>query len=425
MKNILKKENLKVLTTLFVSISFFFFSVQVDAASLYFYPSSGTYNIGDTIEVSVMVASAEDPVNAYSGLVSFSGQSLVAKSISTSDSVVDFWVQDPSFSNETGSISFDGVTFNPGFQGVGEKVISVVFEVVAAGTGSLKFSEASVLAHDGAGTNILSSVSPASFLVGEEAPVSVPEFTPEPEPVPSVVIDRVGLPVISSPSHPDPESWYDDNSPEFVWEVPKGVNAVRLVLDRSADFEPFVVYDPPVAEKHLKNIDDGVWYFMAQFKDATGWGEVGVFQVNIDTTPPEEFYIERVDMEDLVETRAAFEFKAKDSISGISYFEIWIDGERIGDWEDDGTGVYITPSLSSGEHEMKVLAYNYSGKSIERTSIFNMEEPREGITLHVGKMKVSHTVIIWLLLIFLLIFVSALVYIQYRERNLDSKHSKE
>ena len=140
-----------------------FFPVFANAATLYFYPSSGSYYIGNLISVGIYVSSPSEAMNAASGLIIFSTDKLEVVSLSKADSIFSLWVQEPTFSNSLGTINFEGVVFNPGFIGNSGKIITINFRVKKSGNGDLSFSSGSILANDGNGTNIISSTNTAQF----------------------------------------------------------------------------------------------------------------------------------------------------------------------------------------------------------------------------------------------------------------------
>lgn len=154
--------------------------VTIDAATLYLSPSSGSYNVGQTFQVSVLVSSPGQPVNAYSGTISFTQQNLAVVSLPQTDSIVSFWVQQPNFLNTTGQIIFEGVTFDPGFQGSSGRILTISFRAKAAGSVILSFTKSAVLAHDGKGTDILTSASGAQYNI-RVAEVEPSDLPPEPE----------------------------------------------------------------------------------------------------------------------------------------------------------------------------------------------------------------------------------------------------
>ena len=170
----------------------------VSAATLYFSPSSGEYTVGKTFSVSIYVSSADQAMNAASGVISFPSDKLEVTSLSKTGSIFNLWVQEPSFSNSAGTVNFEGIILNPGFTGSNGQVVTITFRTKAAGNTPLTFSSGSALANDGKGTNILTGIVDANFSIGTIQP-EAPEIV-----TPAEVADTPEAPVINSPTHPNP-----------------------------------------------------------------------------------------------------------------------------------------------------------------------------------------------------------------------------
>ena len=172
------------------------------AASLYSSPAVGNISLGQTITIGIYVSSPHQAMNAISGSLNFPADKLEVLSVSKSGSIVNLWVQEPSFSNSSGMLNFEGIVLNPGFTGSGGKVISIQFRAKNIGTSLISFSSASILANDGNGTNILSGLTGSSLSVQQQGntvpgtdPIGVDPLTPQ-------------SPIIISQTHPDQEKWY-------------------------------------------------------------------------------------------------------------------------------------------------------------------------------------------------------------------------
>lgn len=144
---------------LFVAL---FFSSTAFAATLSLNPSTGSYDVGSTIALEVLVDTEGKTINAVSGILAYSPATLRPTSIRTTDSVVTLWIQQPALSKQDGSVSFEGLILNPGFSGKG-KIATVNFEVIGPGASNVSFSSGLTLANDGFGTNVLTRLSPAEF----------------------------------------------------------------------------------------------------------------------------------------------------------------------------------------------------------------------------------------------------------------------
>lgn len=152
---------------LFLVFYFLFSTISANAASMYFSPSAGSYEVGKTFSVNVYVSSADQAMNAASSIISFPADKLEVISLSKTDSIFTLWAQEPSFSNSAGTINFEGIMFNPGFKGLTGKLLTINFRVKASGSVLLSFLSGSVLANDGQGTNILTSFDNTQVNLGD------------------------------------------------------------------------------------------------------------------------------------------------------------------------------------------------------------------------------------------------------------------
>ncbi len=218
----------------------FIFSAQAHAATLSISPSSGTIAVGKTFTARVLVGSGGQSVNAVSGTVSFSSDTLTLTGISKSG-VVTLWAQNPSYSNSSGSASFQGVILN-GYSGSSGTVVTLTFKAKAAGTGTISISQgsSSVLLNDGQGTNVLSGTSGASFTIGQGntaasatpavAPQTAKTTTPATE-TPAAAITPA-VPVFSTATDSNTPLFTDYESPllpgNFV--VVKGTSAPSSLI---------------------------------------------------------------------------------------------------------------------------------------------------------------------------------------------------
>jgi hypothetical protein len=345
-----------------------FGAATAQAASLYLSPAAGSYAISQNFTLNVYVSSADNAMNAVSGTVSFPKDKLEAVSLSKSNSIINLWVQEPGFSNSAGNFNFEGVVLNPGFIGNQGKIISINFKVKGNGTAPVIFSAGSVLANDGLGTNILKDLNNANFVLGPAAPETT---------TPAESAGTPAAPKISSPTHPDPEKWYANANPKFVWTVPANTVSNRLLYDRNFSSQPKILYESAIADKQLENISDGVWYFHLQLRNTGGWGEISHFRFQIDTEKPDYFRLKEIERPDPTEPRAKFSLEANDKTSGIDHYEIQIDDQPIESWEK--TEIYQTSVQNPGKHILIVKAVDKAGNFLADSAEFEikpLEPPR-------------------------------------------------
>jgi hypothetical protein len=113
-------------------------------------------------------------MNAASGVVSFPTDKLQVVSVTKSGSIFSLWVQDPSFSNSSGKVNFEGIVLNPGYTGSRGKLVNITFRTRAEGSATISFLSGSVLANDGSGSNILTSSGKATINITPKLATTLP-----------------------------------------------------------------------------------------------------------------------------------------------------------------------------------------------------------------------------------------------------------
>ena len=143
--------------------AFFFVANLAFAQSLFFSIPEKQTTVGERFTIDVRVESRIAPINAVSGTLSFPENLLRVISISKEGSIVNLWTQDPTIGR--GSVLFEGIILNPGFQGSGGLIFRATFEAKTSGTAQFNFSKGAILANDGRGTNILATLGSANFKI--------------------------------------------------------------------------------------------------------------------------------------------------------------------------------------------------------------------------------------------------------------------
>ncbi|HRH32462.1 MAG TPA: cohesin domain-containing protein, partial [bacterium] len=135
----------------------------VHAASQYFSPSGGSYKAHSTFAVSVYAESLDQPASAFSADIHFPPDKLQVVALAKGESIINIWVQEPSYANDTGTIRFEGLIPNPGYIGTGGKLLTITFEAVGDAPVDLTFADGVILANDGYGTDITDGLGAAAF----------------------------------------------------------------------------------------------------------------------------------------------------------------------------------------------------------------------------------------------------------------------
>lgn len=354
-----------------LSFAFLFFTMGsniVSAATIQTTPASGSYKVGDTFKVDVTVSSPGQPINAVSGILSFPKSKLQFISVSKASSILTIWAQEPSYydTGENGNISFEGVIPNPGFTGTRGRVLTITFKVKSTWQAELSFSSASVLANDGLGTNILTNSLPGVFTLNSSVTPAAPTI-----PVASKVPSSAQ---ITSTTHPDPEKWYNNNSPSFKWKLANNITGVRIYGDQKSDTELPKTYQSLKNSYTYENVADGTWYFHVRLRNSAGWNDTAHFKFNIDTVPPEPFSVDFPDGQETSNTKPRLVFDATDKTSGIDHYEITVNGVIVEASLEAGknNNVYVLPAQTAGIKEVSVKAYDKAGNFYEAKGSFTV-----------------------------------------------------
>lgn len=217
LKRILKLS----LATIFLVGEVISMASVAQAARLIIAPSSGSFS--NTLTISVYVQSPDKSVNAYSGVVMFPKTHLEVVSLSKAGSIVSIWTQEPSFSNTNGTISFEGATFQPGFQGAKGKIISISFRPKDASEANVVFSSSQILANDGLGTDVTEIPGTAKFILvkKEITPSTPPHVKPVPtnEPFSEEKIDTGGEKLSDTSTNQIPGIELPEKLDIFFWSI--------------------------------------------------------------------------------------------------------------------------------------------------------------------------------------------------------------
>ncbi len=164
-------RNLKIFkkSIFFVLFFIFVFSfTKVDAARLDLSPEKSSVKIGDTFKVTILLSSSNESANAVSGGVSFSSDLLTLTSLSKSNSIISLWPVEPTYSNSTGKVSFEGVVLS-GYTGSRATILTMSFRAKGAGRAMINFNTGNVLANDGSGSSLTTALGDSSITIAEPA----------------------------------------------------------------------------------------------------------------------------------------------------------------------------------------------------------------------------------------------------------------
>jgi hypothetical protein len=438
-----KQFSIKTLLAIFfisVGISLLFPAFTF-AANLVISPGSGSYSAGQTFTATVRAVPNGDNINAVEASMEFDESVLSVVSVSKDGSAFSLWTTEPTFSNTSGTISFGGGSPTP-FTTT-SNILNITFRTLAEGSGSVSFSDASVLAADGRGTDVYQSSTPASYTVAATtAPAPTPTPTPStPEPADTHADSSEEAIIFGEPPRPpeigsqtflDPDIWYDTVDGVFTWTLPFDVDAVAIEISDSPENVPQdnedAIYDPAIEEflVNSENVSDGVQYVSVNFQNQVGWGAVLNRKLQIDTTPPEPFAI-NVKTGTTESSFPLLNFEAVDTTSGIASYEMTIaSNEPIVITPAEAKLGYLLRDLEDGTYTVKVVAVDEAG---------NVRESSEAVLITAGWIKPVDTLdegSFWdfftalnLFIFFLLVIILLqVIYFWYEHKNLKAKEEK-
>ena len=386
---------------------------SVSAATYSLSPAGGSYPVGQTFTVQVVVTTGGNTVNTGDATITFDSNTLTAVSVSRDGSPFNLWVTEPTIQGNT--ITFAG----GGTSGVtgSRAIMSITFRARAQGEARVEFSRATLLA--GAGQNVLQGTTGATYTITEASAPPPPVAPPPQEEERRVNVPPPGTPNVSSRTHPDQGEWYSARDATFTWELAFGVTGVRVGFSEESGIEPEEVYEPPITEWKMTDIPDGIWYFSSAHRNRGGWGSTTEFMIRVDTTPPEPFTVSAAGGDLTAQVR----FEAQDTLSGIAMYRVGIDGGRARDVQPAElvSGGYTLTNIDPGERTITVTAIDRAGNEREESTTVMVTGVRPAPISDDVKTS-GFGAIYWVSLLFMAaIAVVATMLIQERRRFREEK----
>lgn len=362
------RTSLRILIAIIICAGCYFSSFAfAEAATLSLSPSTGVYAANGSFTVAVRVNTDGQSINAAEGTLSFNPRELSVVSVNRSGSIFNLWVTEPTFSNSAGTINFSG-GLPSGYSGSVGSIMNITFRAAGAGTARVSFTNGSVLANDGRGTNVLTAMNSGTYTIQAQSE------TPKAEIIEYVApANTPAAPSIVSSTHGDPKAWYKSNEAVLSWNLPSGVTAVRTLLDGNQTSVPTKVYDDPIKTITLKDLPQGESYFHIQLRNSDGWGRVTHYRLAVDSVNPESITISQPDNADLSNPKQTLIVKVKDETSAVTRYKVKVDaGEPFDYLDETGSSTISLPELAPGYHTVIVEAFDQAGNSIVGTHSFTI-----------------------------------------------------
>lgn len=352
---------------------FFLPGFGVRAATFSLVVASSTAAAGDTINVTVAVSSPEAGFNAAQAALKFPRDLLEVAALDRFGSIFNFWLEEPSFSNERGVVTFIGGS-SEGLVGKELAVLRIVFQTRGSGTADLVFSDGAITASDGSGTNILTAMrgvkiavlprqeivdlSQSAALLGIRAQQAQAAAKAPLPPQPQVEI----MP------YTDPSRWYRVRRPLVAsWQLPPDVSGVAAELNQTAEFSPAAA-EGRIERKKFSLDAEGIWYLHVRFKNAAGWGPATHQSIRLDATPPVAISVSGGKKAGS-HPQPAITYSFGDLVSGISHYRISVDG---GEPEVTTKTHFTLPPQAPGKHRVAIIAFDKAGNETTEELFLNV-----------------------------------------------------
>jgi hypothetical protein len=327
------------------------------AASFVVSPATTAVSPGSQFTVSIVI-SADQAVNAAQGTIIFPTDRLQVVQVLKTGSILQFWSQEPSFSNANGTINFSGGLPSPGFVGFNGQILKITFKASGNGPATVNITQGAILANDGLGTNVLNKIAHGVYAVsGEPASTAPPEIANE----------------VTSRSYPNSNFWYNKATVDFSWIINPDVDRIAYELTQTSGAKPTQGYDPTDHVQYsLSDKSDGVWYFNLQLRTRGVWGKILTKKIKIDRVTPSIVRMENLTT-DRTDPRPAFSWSASDEASGIKAYRLRVNG---GEWLEpaprDASSMSL-PLQTPGKHSLVIEAEDHAGNKANMTKEFTVE----------------------------------------------------
>ena len=391
---------------------------QQTGASIYLSPSTGTFHLGSTFDVSIFVNTGGNDVNAMKINLKFDPKKIQVASPVGGKSIISVWVSQPSYSNVDGILTFQGGVPAPGFNTSSGLISTITFRAITPGSVAISVQDNSnVLLNDGKGTDILSSTGRGLYDI----------VMPPPE-----------GPKVFSSGHPDQNKWYKDNNPTIQWEQEGGVTDFSYSIDKDFRGFPDNISEGSGHSVSYADLEDGIWYFHIKAKKGEVWGGVTYFIINIDTTPPAAFSLElETGLASIISTgNPIISFMTTDALSSIDHYELKninlsaIKETGYVDFFMEVTSPFRL-SLDGGTYNVIVRAFDKAGNwrdSSEKITVFPKGKfiiTREGVNLWFFFLSWQRLILIILILIIIAVVVIFWGRKYHLKIHLERKRLKE
>ncbi|MHA1243985.1 MAG: Ig-like domain-containing protein [Candidatus Heimdallarchaeota archaeon] len=175
------------------------------------------------------------------------------------------------------------------------------------------------------------------------------------------------LPEISSTTHPNSNTWYDEIDIQLNWTEPEndiGIDGYYYILNQLSDTIPTNVSGTYTTFKGMSStlLFEGTWFLHVVVKDEGGnIGQVAShYKIQIDRSDPAVTLTSPIANSQLKPEEFTITWIASDSASGLDRIEIWLDGSLVDILSNEttiATGIFY----KNGFHTINVTAFDKAG----------------------------------------------------------------
>ncbi len=371
-------------------------------------PTTGTFTIGSTFNVQILLNTDGKSVNALDIDIRFPPDKLQLVSPKASVSIISVWTSQPVYNNQTGTIRLQG-GIPRGINVDNALVGTLTFRAKAAGNAIVRFADGSkILLNDGLATNDLRKQVDAVY---------------------TLVLPPPAGPIVASETHPVQSEWYSNTNVVLKWANDREVQNYSYIFNE----EPIDGVDDVGDGKRdlvgYKGVADGRHYFHIKALRGGVWGGLTHFGVKIDTEPPAEFPLEILPGRRTNVRSPVVKFATTDTLSGLDHYELKVvplspvsdDGEEQGDHPlfIEVQSPYIISDLTMGSYDVLLRAYDKAGNHREVVERLIITDGFLGLSSREG-LVIGPLVISWGWLLSTLLFLAALLW--YYGRIFKQKH---
>ena len=412
----------KIKIIVFIGFLFFLFATEREktlAATLSLTPSSGSFEIGSTFDVSIILNTEGKNINAVKASLLFPPNDLQVVSPSVGRSIASVWAVSPTYDNNAGTINLE-CGFPNGINATSGLITTITFRVKGNGSVILRFKDDSkVLLDNGKGTDDLNQINNGVY---------------------TLILPSPNGPEVISETHTDQSRWYKESSVILKWvdPDPELTENYSYIINDIPDDIPDDIAEGDKNNISYKSLPDGRNYFhiKALNKDKV-WGGTTHYAINIDTIPPAEFPVDIFPSNKTSRRNPIIQFITTDNFSGIDHYEVKVVPlSNVNDYSQENQdkqimfieakSPYSIQNLEIGSYDVIVRSYDTAGNyhdSIQKLKITNTAFQfigDDGLTI--GEREIISWR--WVLLVFLAI-IFFLAYTVWRLKHHHKKIEKD